>query len=248
MRIALGGWRTHSCVPRRHSCRRPVPSQCPYARMRAGPERARLMSLAFPPPPLKRILRWAQYALFAGGATMLAYCGFVLIDTWMFQHRERHHLEQLLGARPGGPAQSSRSASRPAAADGLIGRIEIPRLGLSAIFMEGTDRTTLRHAVGHIAGTAVPGQPGNVGLAGHRDTFFRPLRNIRRNDIITLTTLRGKYRYRVVSTKVVDPYDIAVLNPSSNEVLTLVTCYPFYFVGSAPSRFIVRAERVGNAS
>jgi sortase A len=86
--------------------------------------------------------------------------------------------------------------------------------------------------------------PGNVGIAGHRDTFFRPLRNIQRNDIITLTTLHGEYRYRVVSTKVVGPYDIAVLDSDGNEILTLVTCYPFYFVGSAPDRFIVRAERV----
>ena len=90
----------------------------------------------------------------------------------------------------------------------------------------------------------MPGQPGNVGIAGHRDTFFRPLRNIQRDDIITLTTLRGEYRYRVVSTKMVSPADVAVLNPDGKEILTLVTCYPFYFVGSAPKRFIVRAARV----
>lgn len=198
--------------------------------------------------PLRRILRWAQYVLFAGGGAMLAYWGFVLMDAWMFQNRERHHLERLLQAGPGGPAQTRRSASQPAAIDGLIGRIEIPRLGLSAIVMEGTDQTTLRRAVGHIAGTVLPGQPGNVGLAGHRDTFFRPLRNIRLNDTITLTTLRGEYHYHVESTKVVGPYDVAVLAASSNEVVTLVTCHPFYFVGPAPSRFIVRAERVGDIS
>jgi sortase A len=83
-----------------------------------------------------------------------------------------------------------------------------------------------------------------VGVAGHRDTFFRPLRNIQPNDIITLTTLRGAYRYRVVSTKIVRPDNVAVLDPDGTEVLTLVTCYPFYFVGPAPDRFIVRAERV----
>ena len=131
----------------------------------------------------------------------------------------------------------------PAAIDGLIGRIEIPRLGLSASVMEGTSTTTLRRAVGNIAGTALPGQPGNVGISGHRDTFFRPLRNIRRNDIITLTTLLGEYRYRVMSTRIVRPTNVAVLDPTGNEILTLVTCYPFYFVGPAPSRFIVRAER-----
>jgi sortase A len=127
---------------------------------------------------------------------------------------------------------------------GLIGRIEIPRLGLSVIVVEGVDRLILRRSVGHIPGTALPGEAGNVGISGHRDTFFRPLRNIRRDDIITLTTLLGEYRYRVVFTKVVSPSDVGVLDPSGNEILTLVTCYPFYFVGGAPDRFIVRAERV----
>ena len=87
--------------------------------------------------------------------------------------------------------------------------------------------------------------PGNVGVSGHRDTFFRPLRNIRENDIITLTTVNGEYRYRVVFTRVVRPENVAVLNATGNEVLTLVTCFPFYFVGPAPYRFIVRAERAG---
>ena len=145
-------------------------------------------------------------------------------------------------AKPCPPVRSL--ARRRLAADGLIGRIEIQRLGLSAIVVEGTTSTTLRRAVGHIPGTALPGQPGNIGISGHRDTFFRPLRNILQNDIITLTTLLGEYRYRVVSTRIVGPNDVAVLDPSQDEILTLVTCYPFYFVGSAPDRFIVRAERV----
>ncbi|MCX6624691.1 MAG: class D sortase, partial [Acidobacteria bacterium] len=135
-----------------------------------------------------------------------------------------------------------------AAAKGLLGRIEIPSVGLSVIVFEGVDRRTLRRAAGHIPGTALPGRPGNVGISGHRDTFFRPLRNIRRNDIITVTTPLGDYRYRVVSTSVVAPDDVAVLEPSGYEILTLVTCYPFYFVGPAPGRFVVRAERIGKAS
>ena len=126
----------------------------------------------------------------------------------------------------------------------MIGRIEIARVGISVVVVEGTDDHILRRSAGHILGTALPGKPGNVGIAGHRDTFFRPLRNIRRNDIITLSTPRGEYRYRVVSTKVVSPSDVAVLDSDGNQILTLVTCYPFYFVGAAPSRFIVRAERV----
>src|SRR4029077_8680332 len=115
---------------------------------------------------------------------------------------------------------------------------EIGRLGLSVMVIEGTGAKALRRAAGHIAGTALPGQPGNIGISAHRDTFFRPLRNIRQDDIITLTTMGGEYRYRVVSTRVVNPSGVEVLGPSQTEVLTLVTCYPFYFVGSAPQRFI----------
>jgi sortase A len=130
----------------------------------------------------------------------------------------------------------------------MIGRIDIPRLGLSVIVIEGVGATALRHAAGHIPGTAMPGQPGNVCISGHRDTFFRPLRHIRQDDIITVTTTLGEYRYRVLSTRIVRPSNVAVLAAGGNETLTLITCYPFYFVGPAPSRYIVRAERVGTAS
>lgn len=199
---------------------------------------------------LSRILRWTRRALLAAAVAMLGYCGFVLADSWLFQQRERRRLEQLLSERkaasaatPAWSAESPRNAPPPVEGS-LIGRIEIPRLGLSVIVMEGVSATTLRRAAGHIPGTGMPGQPGNTGIAGHRDTFFRPIRNIRQDDIITLITLLGEHRYRVVSIMVVDPHDVAVLDPSEKEVLTLVTCYPFYFVGSAPQRFIVRAERV----
>jgi sortase A len=186
---------------------------------------------------------------------MLAYCGFVLIDTTIYQRNERRHLDRLLTDRQKEKGRAHQTASLaspkisppdrgPLALGSLLGRIDVRRLGVSVIVMEGIGRSTLRRAVGHIPGTALPGQAGNVGISGHRDTFFRPLRNIHTNDIITITTTLGEYRYRVVSTKVVGPYDVAVLNPGANEILTLVTCYPFYFVGAAPDRFIVRAERV----
>jgi sortase A len=185
----------------------------------------------------------------------LSYCGVVLVETWIFQKRASAELERRLDAERAAREGASRSAkpdapvSPPAIApDGLIGRIEIDRIRLTAVIFQGTEKATLRHAVGHITSTALPGQPGNVGIAGHRDTFFRPLRNIRTDDVITLTTLRGEYRYRVVSTSVVPPTEVSVLDPDGTEVLTLVTCYPFYFVGSAPSRFIVRAERIAKAS
>jgi sortase A len=164
----------------------------------------------------------------------LGYCCFVKWDAWMFQRRAHAQIESM----------ASPSALPAVRADGLIGRMEILRLGVSVVVVEGTGEPALRRAAGHIEGTALPGQVGNIGIAGHRDTFFRPLKNIHRDDVILLTTSRGQFRYRVVSTKVVSPSDVAVLNPDGGEVLTLVTCYPFYFIGSAPSRFIVRAARV----
>jgi sortase A len=194
---------------------------------------------------LKWMLRWTQRTLFAVGISTLAYCGFVLEDTWIFQNAERRHLEQLLRASQSDAAYpTSPRRSAPALKGDLIGLIKIPRLGLSVIVIEGTTGAILRRAAGHISGTAQPGQPGNVGIAGHRDTFFRGLQDIRKNDTITLTTLFGEYSYRVVSVKVVSPDDVAVLKAGGDETLTLVTCYPFTFVGAAPDRFIVRAERV----
>jgi sortase A len=189
----------------------------------------------------RRTLRWAQVGLFSAAILMLGYCGFVLVDTWIFQVRESVALEQFVPTNNTSTPLTRKSVIRE---EGLIGRIEVSRLGVSAVVMEGTTDKTLRHAVGHIDGTALPGEPGNVGIAGHRDTFFRPLRNIHRDDLITLTTSRGEYRYRVLSTKVVSPDRVDVLNSDGDEILTLVTCYPFYFVGPAPSRFIVRAARM----
>jgi sortase A len=136
----------------------------------------------------------------------------------------------------------------PPALRSVIGRLEIPRLQLSVMVREGADETTLSRAVGHIPGTALPGNIGNVGLAGHRDTFFRALRNIRDDDTIELQTTSGTYRYLVKSTKIVTPRDVSVLAASGGETLTLVTCYPFYYVGSAPKRFIVHATQVASIS
>lgn len=127
----------------------------------------------------------------------------------------------------------------------LIGRIKIPRVGVSALVLHGVGSRTLRRGVGHIPGTALPVMSGNVGLAGHRDSFFRGLKDIRKNDTIELTTLEGTFEYEVEWTKIVRPNDTHVLEEEDGAALTLVTCYPFYYVGSAPKRFIVRAHRVG---
>jgi sortase A len=157
---------------------------------------------------------------------------------------------ESLHASPASPAPAKESRMRAESIDAAgigstsLGRIEIDTIGLSAMIMEGTDARTLRRAVGHIPGTPLPGQPGNVAITGHRDTFFRPLRNIRKDDEIRLTTLGGSYRYWVDSIKVVAPEDMKVLNNSEDAILTLVTCYPFYYVGPAPKRFVVRAHRI----
>jgi sortase A len=122
--------------------------------------------------------------------------------------------------------------------------MEIPRLPLSVVVIEGTGATTLQRAAGHIPGTALPGESGNIGIAGHRDTFFRPLKDLRINDEIRLTTLNGIFQYEVESITIVEPDNIGVLAPSAGNVLTLVSCYPFSFVGPAPKRWIVRARQV----
>jgi sortase A len=189
--------------------------------------------------PVLRILRWSQRSLLAIAVLTLGYCGYVVVDAWSFQRTEQRQFALLRVDRI-----AAHGATPPPVSGGMIGRIEIPRLDISVVVIEGTGSTTLRRAVGHISGTALPGHRGNIGISGHRDTFFRPLRNIRKADVITLSTLDGAYRYRVVSTDIVTPSDVAVLDSDGREILTLVTCYPFYFVGAAPKRFIVRAERI----
>jgi sortase A len=169
--------------------------------------------------------------------------GFVRDETrglWIGRASESQPIAESPAAAVPAP-EPSETAPEPNA---VIGRLEIPRLDLSVMVREGADEGTLRRAVGHIPGTALPGTIGNVGLAGHRDTFFRALRNVRANDTIELQTTHGAYRYLVKSTKIVTPRDVSVLAASGGDTLTLVTCYPFYYVGSAPKRFIVHATQV----
>lgn len=208
-------------------------------------------------------LRWSPYPFFIIGLLALGYVGFVLLDARLYQAQQSRRFQQeLLGLPPSmvssehlhqSPLPTAPAETKYARAESLdmtglgrspLGRIEISTIGLTAMILEGTGAKTLRRAVGHIPGTPLPGQQGNVALTGHRDTFFRPLRNIRKDDEITLTTLNGTYRYRVDSTKVVEPEDTEVLHDSDDAILTLVTCYPFYFVGPAPKRFVVRAHRM----
>ena len=126
----------------------------------------------------------------------------------------------------------------------LVGRLSIPRLQLTTTVREGTRTDTLLLAAGHIRGTALPGSGGNVAVAGHRDTFFRSLAGIRDGDVIVFETNQGRYVYRVGSTEIVPPQDTSVLRTGRYSELTLVTCYPFEYIGSAPDRFIVKARQV----
>jgi sortase A len=140
-------------------------------------------------------------------------------------------------------ADTTERPRRAVATREVIGRLEVPRLGLSAIAREGVDSRTLRSAVGHVPDTALPGERGNAAFAAHRDTFFRKLKDVRRGDRVVITTPEGAYEYVVQNTRVVPPTDVSVLEPTDEAALTLVTCYPFDYVGSAPERFIVRAVR-----
>jgi len=209
------------------------------------------------------MLRWASNFFFILGVAALGYVSITVLDARLYQAREARRFEEARriqnAARPSSGIENPRaslpltSPNRTAAepvetirGSAAWGRIEIKSIGLSSMIMEGVDRETLRRGIGHIPGTALPGQHGNVALAGHRDTFFRPLRNIRQNDEITLETLDGHFRYRVDFTQVVAPEYTEALNGSGDAILTLVTCYPFSYVGPAPQRYIVRAHRILN--
>jgi LPXTG-site transpeptidase (sortase) family protein len=140
----------------------------------------------------------------------------------------------------------------------LLGRVEIARLGVSAIVREGVGGQTLSTAVGHIPSTSLPGQDGNFAIAAHRDTLFRALKDIQTGDLVKFQSAAGSYTYRVAATKIVTPSDVSVLRSDGgglipvkassqgpDKLLTMITCYPFYYVGSAPKRFIVEAQLVG---
>ena len=195
-------------------------------------------------PPPRRALRWLERLLITIAVVCLGYYGYVSAETALYQAVEERELDKILTSvsGPDPPATPRQNAHRVKPAKGsTIGRIEIPRLGVSAVVRSGSDARTLRLAVGHIPGTSLPGDSGNVGLAAHRDTFFRRLRDIRPADEIIVTTPEGRFRYTVDHTRVVKPTDVWVLDPTERPALTLVTCYPFTYVGSAPKRFIVHA-------
>jgi sortase A len=192
------------------------------------------------------LLRRVEYILWIAGALTTGFCAGVLLETRLYQSLQNRQLEEQLRARrPQVPLTPPR-VQQPIGS--LVGRIEIPRLGFKAIVLEGSDSGTLRAAVGHIPQTAQPGEKGNFVLGGHRDTFFRPLKGIRDGDEVDLVTPGGTYRYSVQWTQVVDPSETSVLQPTRDSSLTLVTCYPFHYIGPAPQRFIVRARQIDSNS
>jgi sortase A len=169
---------------------------------------------------------------------------YQLYEGWQFDHEESAPLSQAHPtALPVVLPDPDRAAPRTARSlpAGVIGRISIPRLHISAMVEEGVDDVTLFRAVGHIPGTALPGETGNIGIAGHRDTFFRSLKDLKPEDRIDVTTHSGSFHYTVDSLSVVEPTDINVLKSSAGQTLTIVTCFPFNYIGNAPRRFIVHA-------
>jgi sortase A len=187
------------------------------------------------PRRVTRVLRVLEGVLLVIGLASIGWYTSVRMTASREQVSLSRELDRLATS---GTAATAKAVH---ASRGLVGRIEVPRLQLSAVAREGVDVGTLRRAVGHIPGTALPGERGNAGFAAHRDTFFGPLKSVRKGDEVIVTTPRGVYRYAVTGTRIVEPEDVSVLDPTSEKILTLVTCYPFDYIGSAPQRFIVRA-------
>jgi sortase A len=193
-----------------------------------------------------RVAKWVEFCLWALGCLALGYCAFLWGRAQYDQAEGTWALEHAL---PGDPMRVAGPSKRPPdrAEGSLVGRIDIPRLDLSAVVFEGTTDDTLARGVGHLRGSAGPGERGNLVLAGHRDTFFRALRNIREGDEVDIKGPQGEFEYQVESTTIVNPDQTEVLEPGNGDTLTLITCYPFRYIGNAPQRFIVRASKVEGA-
>lgn len=184
--------------------------------------------------------RWMGSCLFIIGALSLSYVALTLLYAKHYQEAAGNALDKQIYEED----LNKSGLSQAAAKEGdVLGRIEIPRLKLRVAILEGTTAHTLRLGVGHIDGTAFPGTLGSIGIAGHRDTYFRGLQDIRKNDDILLETPAGTSRYEVDWIRITDPADVGILAPTADSGLTLVTCYPFHYLGAAPERYVVHAHR-----
>lgn len=208
---------------------------------------------------------WTERVLSLAGAAALLWCALVLGDALLAQWRARQSLtlasapaapgalalpEALRLPMPAGPEALDEAETPPASAarSAAIAELSIPRIHLAAAVLHGTDERTLRRGPGHLENTPYPGERGNVVIAGHRDTFFLPLRHIVPGDDIYLATPGGRFHYRVTTIRVVGADDVSVLASSDEATLTLITCYPFWVLGPAPDRFVVSAEAVDAAA
>lgn len=202
-----------------------------------------------------RLLRRLEGLLVVVGIALLAWCALLVADASIYQRIARRSLEiASRAAAPPLPPAPTAIPTRPLPVRATtvrngapIAEISIPRVDLSAVVLHGSDDQTLRRGPGHLENTALPGDTGNVVIAGHRDSFFRPLRDVQLGDDVFLETPRGRFQYQVTAMQVVRSGDLTVLEQTNEEVLTLVTCYPFWVLGDAPDRFIVRASRVNTA-
>lgn len=190
---------------------------------------------------MKRSWKMAETALLVLGLLLIGVWVHVQAADWLFN---RYHLRQWSPAAPDSPKKAPAASALDLGQ--VMGRIDIPDVGVQAVLLEGAEDEQLRLAVGHLPGTALPGQPGNAVFAGHRDTHFRGLRDIRIDQPILVTTADGTYEYRVASVAVVEPDDESAFESCEDQSsLTLITCFPFTYIGIAPQRFVVRARKAG---
>ncbi|MGA8408036.1 MAG: class D sortase [Candidatus Acidiferrales bacterium] len=192
----------------------------------------------------QQALRAVEVCLWIVAIASLGFCSIAYGSAAVHQAREKAILAEMR-ANPGvhGVGGAGVRASQPKAANEvLLGLLEIPRLDTSAIVEEGVSTGTLWKAVGHMPGTALPGQSGNAVLAGHRDTYFSGLGDLKVGDLVGFKSPTATYSYRVESARVVEPDDDSVLSASKDATLTLITCYPFHYIGSAPQRYVVTAR------
>lgn len=187
------------------------------------------------------VRRWIARLLIAAGAGLLLWVGAQPLVTASYRHQYETTLESLRASARAEPRRTAPVALFPGDA---VGVLEIVRIGLSGAVAEGDGTGVLAHAIGHLPDTPLPWESGNSALAAHRDALFRPLKDIRSGDLLRLSTPYGDFDYRVRETLIVAPEDLWVLDPTPVTMLTLISCYPFDYIGPAPERFIVRAERI----
>jgi len=176
------------------------------------------------------------------GVVMLAYAGGTTAYSEAFQRYQLRKFEQAPQSRPKGSRTAGPEESPDLHEGDVVGKLEVSRIGLSVVVLQGIEESTLVLGAGHVPGTPLPSVEGNVVIAAHRDTFFRKLNVIVPGDRIRLTVRTRTYEYVVDSMDIVDPVITTPMESRGYPELTLITCYPFYFVGAAPKRFIVRAR------